>query len=68
VLIESPHRPLSAADRTWLVDKCRAWAAKLDAHLAAIQSGQDALKVRGEADDTINRLIAALRERARGMA
>jgi hypothetical protein len=66
VLIQSPHRPLSADDRTWLVDKCRAWAAKLDAHLAAIQSGKDALKVRGEADETINRLIAALRERGRG--
>jgi hypothetical protein len=68
VLIQSPHRPLPADDRAWLVDKCRAWAAKLDAHLAAIQSGQDALKVRGEADETINRLIAALRERARGTA
>ena len=36
VLIESPHKPLPDTDRTWLVEKCRAWAAKLDAHLAAL--------------------------------
>ena len=35
VLILSPHKPLSGQDRAWLVGKCRAWAAKLDAHLAA---------------------------------
>ncbi|MFI5459247.1 MAG: hypothetical protein ACHRXM_27800 [Isosphaerales bacterium] len=68
VLIQSPHKPLPADDRTWLVEKCRAWMGKLDAHLAALESGQDALKVRGEADETINTLIAALRERARGIA
>jgi hypothetical protein len=68
VLILSPHRPLSAEDRTWLVDKCRAWATKLDAHLAAIEAGQDVLKVRGEADETVNKLIAALRERAGKLA
>ncbi len=68
VLILSPHRSLSAEDRIWLVEKCRAWAAKLDAHLAAVEAGQDSLKVRGEADETINKLIAALRERARKSA
>jgi hypothetical protein len=64
VLILSPHRPLPAEDRAWLVEKCRAWAAKLDTHLAAVEAGQDPLEVRAEVDDTINRLIAALREKA----
>jgi hypothetical protein len=68
VLILSPHRTLPAEDRSWLVEKCRAWAAKLDAHLAAVEAGQDVLKVRGEADETINRLIDALRQRAAGSA
>jgi hypothetical protein len=67
VLIKSPHGPLAAGDRTWLIEKCRAWAAKLDAHLAALDSGQDASKIRGEADETINKLIVALRERARAL-
>ena len=31
VLIQSPHKPLPAGDRVWLVDKCRAWEAKLGA-------------------------------------
>jgi hypothetical protein len=68
VLIQSPHKPLPAADRTWLVDKCRAWATKLGTHLAELESGQAVIKVRDEADETINKLITALRERARGVA
>jgi hypothetical protein len=64
VLILSPHRPLPDEDRVWLVEKCRAWAAKLDAHLATVEAGQDVLKVRGEVDATINRLIDTLHERA----
>lgn len=67
-LILSQHQPLSAGDRTWLVEKCRAWAAKLDTHLAAVEAGQDPLKVRAEADETINKLIAALRDRAKNLA
>jgi hypothetical protein len=64
VLIQSPHKPLTAGDRTWLVEKCGTWADKLGAHLAALEAGQGAVKVRDEADETINKLIAALRERA----
>jgi hypothetical protein len=67
-LILSQHRPLAANDRTWLVDKCRAWAAKLDAHLAALEGGQDPIKVREAADETIDKLIVALRERAKNLA
>ena len=64
VLIRSPHRPLSAEDRDWLVEKCRAWAAKFDGYSAAVEAGEDPLKVRNEADETINRLIDTLRGRA----
>ena len=68
VLILSPHKPLSARDRAWLVEKCRAWAAKLDAHLAALEGGASAAKVRDDADATINKLIEALRDRAKSLA
>jgi hypothetical protein len=68
VLILSEHRPLSPEDRTWLVERCRSWAAKLDAHLTAVEAGEDPAKVRAAADETVNRLIAALRERARERA
>jgi len=67
VLILSPHKPLAAQDRAWLVDKCRGWAAKLDAHLAALEGGASAARVRDDADATINKLIAALRDRAKAM-
>ena len=66
VLILSEHRPLSPEDRTWLVAKCRAWAARLDAHLAAVEAGEAPEKVRAAADETVNRLITALRDRAGG--
>jgi hypothetical protein len=68
VLILSPHRPLPAQDRAWLVEKCRAWAAKLDAHLAALESGEPAGSVRDQADATIDTLIKALRDRAKSLA
>ncbi len=68
VLILSPHKPLSAQDRTWLVEKCRAWAAKLDAHLVSLEGGTAAPKVRDEADATVDKLIKALRERASALA
>ncbi|MBV8129008.1 MAG: hypothetical protein JO114_15275 [Planctomycetaceae bacterium] len=68
VLILSPHKPLSAQDRAWLVEKCRAWAAKLDAHLAALEAGASAAKVRDDADATVNKLIEALRDRAKVLA
>jgi hypothetical protein len=64
VLILSVHKPLPEEDRIWLVERCRTWATKLDAHLAAVEAGQDVLKVRAEADTTIDRLVTALRERA----
>jgi len=68
VLILAGHKPLPAEDRQWLIAKCRDWAAKLDAHLAAVEAGEDPLKVRAAADETIHKLISALRGRATGAA
>jgi hypothetical protein len=68
VLIFAGHLPLSVEDRHWLVDRCRAWAAKLDVHLAGVEAGRDPLQVRSEADETIGQLIAALRQRARAIS
>lgn len=67
VLILAEHRPLAAEDRAWLVGRCRAWAAQLDAHLSAVEAGDDPLAVRARADETIRGLVRALHERARGL-
>jgi hypothetical protein len=64
VLILAEHKPLSPDDRRWLVDKCKLWAAKLDAHLVDLESDRPAIDVRGEIDATIRNLISALRDRA----
>jgi hypothetical protein len=63
VLILTAHRPLPAEDRTWLVERCQAWAARLDAHLAAVEAGESWRIVRNRADETIIKLITALRLR-----
>jgi hypothetical protein len=63
-LILAEHRPLSKEDRQWLVDKCRAWATKIDGHLAALESGTSTTDVRTAMDDTVRKLSTALRERA----
>jgi hypothetical protein len=65
VLILSPHKPLSAQDRAWLVEKCRAWAAKLDSEIASLKSGEDPAAVRDQADATATALVKALRDRAK---
>lgn len=67
-LILAKHKPLDTEDRKWLVERCRAWATKLDQHLADIESGADVQKVRTDTDETINKLIAALKKRAAGLS
>lgn len=63
-LLLAEHAPLAEPDRAWLRERCRAWAAKLDTHLAALESGAAPATVLPQADDTITRLIQALRTRA----
>jgi hypothetical protein len=64
VLILAEHKPLSNDDRAWLVERCRAWAGKLDKHLADVEAGRDPLAVRAEVDETVNALVKALQTRA----
>lgn len=63
-LILAEHAGLAPADRDWLRERCRAWATKLDGHLAAIEAGDDVAAVRAAADETVNKLIKAIRDRA----
>jgi len=65
VVLTSTHRPLSPADRQWLLDKCRDWDAKFASLQAEAASGKDSRAVRDQADAMIRRLMAALRERAK---
>ncbi len=67
-LIESSHEPLAAEDREWLVEKCKAWRGKLDEQLAAIDAGTDPFIVRESADEIVNKLTTALRNRAQEVA
>lgn len=66
-LIAAPHRALPAADRAWLVAKCRAWDAKLGGQLASAREGRDPGAVLKEADATVRSLVEALRARARAV-
>jgi hypothetical protein len=65
MLIFARHSPLAPADRRWLRDKCRLWAAKLDQQRTALERGEEPLKVRAQTDAIINKLIGALRTRAK---
>jgi hypothetical protein len=67
-LILSEHKPLTPDDRTWLIEKCRGWAVRLDAHLAAVESGRDPVAVRAETDQTVSHLIEALRMKAKELS
>ncbi|MBI1916752.1 MAG: hypothetical protein HYS12_18760 [Planctomycetes bacterium] len=64
MLILSDHQPLSPADRQWLVNRCRLWARNVDRHLNALEAGVDWRQVRTDADETVEKLIEALRQRA----
>ncbi len=64
-LIDAPHEPLPESDRDWLVEKCRAWKETLDGQLAEIRRSPDSFeRVRPAADETVQKLVTALRTRA----
>ena len=63
-LIFAAHTPLPQTDREWLQGRCREWGKRFDEHLTTLEAGADPLKVRDEADATIRKLQAALRDRA----
>jgi hypothetical protein len=63
-LIFAEHKPLTPEDKKWLVERCRFWAGKLDGYVVALEKGDDPERVRAEANQTINALIKALRDKA----
>jgi hypothetical protein len=64
-LLAAEHRQLAPPDRQWLAGKCLDWGRLLDQHLAELTAnGKDWHEVRREADETVDRLIRALRERS----
>ncbi|MEZ6066015.1 MAG: hypothetical protein R3B90_09970 [Planctomycetaceae bacterium] len=67
-LIDAQHPQLAVADRDWLRERCGAWAGKIDEHIAAIDSGADVQAVRDAADETVNKLVNALRQKAETLA
>lgn len=68
-LLIAPHPQLAATDRAWLLERCQAWAEKIDGHLADLRSESKSVgDVRNEADETINKLISALKARAEEVA
>jgi hypothetical protein len=65
MLFLAKHGPLAENDRQWLVNRCRLWARNIDRHLGALEGGVDWRQVRSDADDTVNKLVDALKQRAR---
>lgn len=63
-LIEAEHKPLTPEDKAWLVERCRKWKGRMEEHRAELARTGDVAKVRANADETVNALVKALRERA----
>lgn len=63
-LIAAPHAPLAAADRDWLVEKCRTWRDALAGQRTSLAAAHDVAATRAAADETVAKLVAALRRRA----
>jgi hypothetical protein len=62
-LLAAEHGSLSLAERSWLLEKCRAWGTKMDQHLAELAGGtKDWQVVRHEADETVDKLTRALKQ------
>lgn len=64
-LILSNYGPLPPAEKDWLIGKCREWAKEMDAQLAALEGGADAVAVRDAMDATMKTVVTTLREKAR---
>ena len=62
---EAPHSQLAEADRTWLRERCQVWIGKIDGHIAALSNETQFSATLQAADETINKLIQALKDRAK---
>jgi hypothetical protein len=63
-LILSDHKPLSPADREWLVRRCRNWAEKIDDQLTALDLAKDVNQTHREMDLLVKKMVDEIRERA----
>ncbi len=63
-LLASSNTPLPPESKTWLRDKCTAWAAKFEQQLTQLEQGADLQKILSQSDETVDRLIAALNSQA----
>lgn len=63
-ILLAKHEPLSAADQTWLFERCQSWAAAIDDQLASLESGADVEQVIIEMDSIVTKISAALAGRA----
>lgn len=67
-LMHSSYGPLTAAEKAWLLEQCRAWAKILDGHQQSLDGGMDPLAVRAEVDETVRAIAATLRDKAKRLA
>jgi hypothetical protein len=63
-VLAADHRVLASEDHAWLLERCVAWGTLLDRYLADLQEGRSTDDVRHEADETIDKVVDALRKRA----
>jgi hypothetical protein len=67
-LLEAPHDNLDAPTRDWLRKRCQAWSEKIGELEAKLERDRDVAAVRQAANATVERLSAALREKAAEVA
>jgi hypothetical protein len=64
-LLAAQHRPLSAKDRTWLIERCEKWLATFEQSLADLEHNRRSLsEVQEDMNTTVRNLMRALNERA----
>lgn len=60
-LLAAAHPQLEPALREELLKRCRNWATKFDEQLAQLEADADVAEVRQAADETVTRLVGAIR-------
>jgi len=58
------HRPLALADREWLVERCRAWAGKIEQQRILLRDDGEVVAVQKEMDAVMRQAVDAMRKRA----
>ncbi len=58
------HKPLTEADKEWLLNRCRGWAESVGYQLADLENGEDAIKVRDKVDKLMKEIQRELTKRA----